>query len=137
MERTFAIIKPDATQAGNTGKIIDIIESRGFKVSGMKKIHMSKKTAQAFYAVHKERPFFETLTTFISSGPCTVMVLEKDGAIKAWRELMGATNPDEAAAGTLRKLFGKSIDHNAVHGSDAPATAAQEAAFFFAGFELV
>lgn len=137
MERTFGIVKPDAVAAGNMGKILDIIEANGFKVAGLKKIHMSKKTAQQFYAVHKERPFYDDLTTFMSSNPCVVMVLEKENAIKAWRDLMGATNPAAAAEGTLRKQFGKSIDHNAVHGSDAPETAAQEVAFFFAGMELV
>ena len=137
MERTFGIIKPDATQAGYTGQILDIIEKNGFRIAGMRKIHMSKKTSEAFYAVHAERPFYGALTSFMSSGPCTVMVLEKDGAIKAWRDLMGATNPDAAAENTLRKLFGKSIDHNAVHGSDAPETASEEVAFFFAGLDLV
>lgn len=137
MERTFAIIKPDATAAGNAGKIIDIIEEKGFKIAGMKKIHMSKEIACKFYAVHKERPFFDGLTSFMSSGPCIVMALEKDGAIKGWRDLMGATNPDAAENGTLRKQFGKSIDHNAVHGSDAPETAAEEVSFFFSGLELV
>jgi nucleoside-diphosphate kinase len=137
MERTFAIIKPDAVQAGYTGKIIEAIEENGFKICGMKKLHMSKQTAQAFYAVHKERPFYDALTSFMSSGPCVVMALTKEGAIAAWRTLMGATNPDAAAAGTMRKLYGKSIDHNAVHGSDAPETAAEEVAFFFSGQELV
>ncbi|MDR2884836.1 MAG: nucleoside-diphosphate kinase [Deferribacteraceae bacterium] len=137
MERTFGIIKPDAVAAGDTGKILDIIEQNGFKVAGMRKIHMSKKTAQQFYSVHASRPFYDALTTFMSSAPCVVLVLEKDGAILGWRELMGATNPDMATEGTLRKLFGKSIDHNAVHGSDAKETAAEEIAFFFAGMNLV
>ena len=136
MEKTFGIIKPDATAAGNTGKILDSIESNGFRIIGLKKILMSKKTARQFYAVHKERPFYNDLTDFMSSGPCLVMVLEKDNAIKAWRELMGATNPAAAAEGTLRKRFGASIDNNAVHGSDAPETAIQEIAFFFAEMEL-
>lgn len=137
MERTFGIIKPDAVAAGHTGKILDIIESKGFKIVGMRKLHMSKKTAQQFYAVHKERPFYDALTTFMSSNPCVVMALEKDNAIKGWRDLMGATNPDMATEGTLRKQFGKSIDHNAVHGSDAPETAAEEISFFFAAQDLV
>ena len=137
MERTFGIIKPDATAAGNTGEILSSIEANGFRIVGLKKLHLSKKGAEQFYAVHKERPFYNDLTDFMSSGPCLVMVLEKENAIKAWRDLMGATNPAAAADGTLRKKFGKSIDNNAVHGSDAPETAAQEIAFFFAGIELV
>ena len=137
MERTFGIIKPDSVAAGNSGKILESIEANGFKVIGLKRIHMSKETAQQFYAVHKERPFYDALTSFMSSAPCIVMVLERENAIKAWRELMGATNPAVAAEGSLRKKFGESIDHNAVHGSDAPETAVQEVAFFFAGMELV
>jgi nucleoside-diphosphate kinase len=137
MERTFGIIKPDATAAGHTGEIIKAIEENGFRIAGMRKIHMSKETAKKFYEVHKERPFYDALTTFMSSNPCVVLVFEKDNAIKGWRELMGATNPEAAAEGTLRKKFGKSIDHNAVHGSDAPETAAVEIAFFFAGMYLV
>jgi nucleoside-diphosphate kinase len=137
MEMTFGIIKPDAVAAGNTGKILDRIEAAGFRVAGMRKIHMSKAEACKFYAVHKERPFYGDLTDFMSSKPCIVLALEKDGAIKAWRDLMGATNPAQAADNTLRKLFGASIDNNAVHGSDAPETAAQEIAFFFSGMELV
>jgi nucleoside-diphosphate kinase len=137
MERTFGIIKPDAVAAGNTGEIIKAIEDNGFKIVGMRKIHMCKKTAQKFYEVHKERPFYDALTTFMSSNPCVTLVLEKNDAIKGWRDLMGATNPDAAAEGTLRKKYGKSIDHNAVHGSDAPETAAVEIAFFFAGMYLV
>jgi len=137
MERTFAIIKPDATADGNTGAILTRIEKEGFKVIGLKKIHLSKKQAEGFYAVHKERPFFGELTDFMCSGPCVVMILEKEGAIKAWRDLMGATNPKDAAEGTLRKEFGKSIDNNATHGSDAPETAAYEMAFFFSELELV
>ena len=137
MEKTFAIIKPDAVAAGNSGKIIDRIEAEGFKIIGMKKLHMSKATACKFYEVHKERPFYGALTDFMSSGPCIVIALEKAGAIKAWRDLMGATNPAEAAEGTLRKQFGVSIDNNATHGSDAPETAAEEVKFFFSGLELI
>lgn len=136
-EKTFGIIKPDAVSKGYTGKIIDKIEASGFKIIGMRKIHMSKQTAEKFYEVHKERPFYGDLTSFMSSGACVVMALEKDNAIKAWRELMGATNPAEAAEGTLRKLYGASIDHNAVHGSDAPETAKEEVAFFFKDTDLV
>ncbi len=137
MEKTFAIIKPDAVAAKNAGKIIDRIEAEGFEIVGMKKIHMTKKMARTFYAVHSERPFFGDLTEFMSSGPCIVMCLQKEGAIKAWRDLMGATNPAEAADNTLRKLYGESIDNNATHGSDAPETAAEELSFFFAGSEYV
>jgi nucleoside-diphosphate kinase len=137
MERTFGMIKPDAVAAGNAGKILDAIEKNGFKVIGMRKLHMSLATAQKFYAVHSARPFYADLTSFMSSGPTIVLALEKDGAIKAWRDLMGATNPADAAEGTLRKLFGASIDNNAVHGSDAPETAAEEIKFFFADVDLV
>ncbi len=131
MEKTFAIIKPDAVKAGYTGKIIDRIESEGFNILGMRKMHMTKAQAEAFYAVHKERPFFGELVEFMISGPVVVMVLAKDGAIKAWRDLMGATNPAQAAPNTLRKLYGASVGENATHGSDAPETAAVEVKFFF------
>jgi nucleoside-diphosphate kinase len=137
MERTFAIIKPDAFAAGNGGKILSRIYSEGFTVVGLKKLFLSKKEAEGFYAVHQERPFFDELTDFMSSGPCAVMVLEADGAIKKWRELMGATNPAEAEDGTLRKEFGSSVGENATHGSDAPETAAFEMSYFFAGLELL
>ena len=137
MERTFGIIKPDATAKGNAGAIIERIEKEGFKIVGLKKIHMTKLQAQGFYAVHAARPFFNDLTSFMCSGPCVVMVLEKYNAIKAWRDLMGATNPKDSAEGTLRKEFGESIDNNAVHGSDAPETAATEIGFFFSQLELV
>jgi len=137
MEKTFAIIKPDAVSKGYTGKIISRIEENGFKISAMKKIKMDKKTAELFYAVHKEKPFFEALTTFMSSGPVVVMILEKDNAIADWRKLMGATNPEDAEEGTLRKDFGKNIDNNAVHGSDALETAEIETRFFFADIECV
>ena len=136
-EKTFAIIKPDAVAAKNAGKIIDRIEAEGFVIKGMKKIHMSKQMAEKFYFIHRERPFYNDLTSFMSSGPCIVMCLEKENAIKGWRELMGATNPEAAEENTLRKLYGKNIDNNAVHGSDAPETAAEEVAFFFSGIELV
>jgi len=137
MEKTFAIIKPDAVAAGNSGKIIDRIEKEGFKIVAMKKIWMTKKMAEGFYAVHKDKPFFNDLTTFMSSGPSIVMILEKENAIADWRKLMGATNPANAEPGTLRKEFGKNIDNNAVHGSDAPETAAQETRYFFADIEMV
>ncbi len=137
MERTFAIIKPDAFKAGHAGKILARIYAEGFKVAGLKKLYLSKVEAEGFYAVHKERPFFDELTTFMSSGPCVVMVLEADGAIKKWRELMGATNPAQAAEGTLRREFGGSVGENATHGSDAPETAAFEIGYFFSGLELL
>jgi len=135
-ERTFSIIKPDATKLGVVGKIIARFESEGLRICAMKKIHMSKRVAEGFYAVHAGRPFFDELTDFMSSGPCVVMVLEGDNAISENRRIMGATNPDDADEGTLRKLFGAHIGNNAVHGSDAPETAAVEIAYFFAGTEL-
>ena len=137
MELTFAIIKPDAVKAGHTGAIIARIEQAGFRIAGMRLQHLSKKEAEGFYAVHRERPFFGELTAFMSSGPCVVMALEAGGAIKAWRDLMGATDPAKADAGTLRKAFGTSIGNNATHGSDAPETAAFELGYFFRGMELV
>ena len=137
MEQTFAIIKPDAFAAGNAGKILARIYAEGFKVVGIKKLYLSRVEAEGFYYVHKERPFFGELTEFMCSGPCVVMTLEADGAIKKWRDLMGATNPAEAEAGTLRKEFGASIGENATHGSDAPETAAFEIAYFFSGLELL
>ncbi|HKL49318.1 MAG TPA: nucleoside-diphosphate kinase, partial [Desulfuromonadales bacterium] len=118
MEKTFAIIKPDAFAAGYAGRIISRIYKEGFKVVGLKKLFLSKAEAEGFYHVHKERPFFGELTDFMSGGSCVVMVLEAEDAVKKWRDLMGATNPAEAAEGTLRKEFGSSIGENAVHGSD-------------------
>ena len=137
MERTFAIIKPDAFAAGHAGKILARIYAEGFKVVGLKKLYLRKVEAEGFYAVHSERPFFGELTDFMSSGPCIVMALEAEGAILKWRDLMGATNPAEAADGTLRKEFGASIGENATHGSDAPETAAFELGYFFNGLELL
>ncbi len=137
MERTFSIIKPDAFAAGYAGKILARIYAEGFKVVGLKKLYLSKVEAEGFYAVHKERPFFGELTDFMSSGPCIVICLEAEGAIKKWRDLMGATNPAEAVEGTLRKEFGASIGENATHGSDAPDTAAFEIGYFFNGLELL
>lgn len=134
---TFAIIKPDAVRAGNHGAIIQKISDSGFKIRGMKLIHQTQKQAEGFYAVHAERPFFGELTEFISSGPCVVLALEKDNAVPAWRELMGATNPAEAAEGTLRKQFAASIGENAVHGSDSDENAAIEISYFFSKLELV
>jgi nucleoside-diphosphate kinase len=137
MERTFAIIKPDAFAAGNAGKILARIYQEGFKVVGLKKLYLSKIEAEGFYHVHRERPFFDELTDFMSSGACLVMVLEAEQAIKKWRDLMGATDPAEAADGTLRKEFGTFVGENATHGSDAPETAAFEISYFFAGLELL
>lgn len=137
MERTFAIIKPNAFADGNSGKIISRIYEEGFKVVGLKKLYLSKVEAEGFYYVHKDRPFFGELTDFMSSGPCVVMVLEADNAIQKWRDLMGATNPADAAEGTLRRQFGASLGENATHGSDAPETAAFEVSYFFSGLELL
>ena len=134
---TFGIIKPDAIRAGKQGAILQKILDADFKVRGMKLIHQSKKQAEGFYAVHAERPFFGELTEFMSSGPCVVLALEKENAVKAWRDLMGATNPAEAAEGTLRKEFASSIGENAVHGSDSEENAAIEIAYFFSKLELV
>jgi len=137
MERTFAIIKPDAFAAGHAGKILSRIYEEGFTVVGLKKLYLSKVEAEGFYHVHKSRPFFGELTEFMSSGPCIVMVLQAEGAIKKWRDLMGATNPADAAEGTLRRQFGSSVGENATHGSDAPETAAFEIGYFFSGLELL
>ena len=137
MSLTFGIIKPDAVRAGNTGSIIQKILDSGFKIRGLKLIHMTQGEAEGFYAVHRERPFFAGLTEFMSSAPCVVMALEKEGAVKAWRDLMGATDPAKADDGTLRKLFGGSVGENAVHGSDSDENAAIEIAYFFSKLELV
>jgi nucleoside-diphosphate kinase len=136
MERTFAIIKPDAVKAGVVGRILARIESEGFRIVAMRMQHLTKGEAEGFYAVHASKPFFNALTDFMSSGPCVLLCLEADNAIARWRELMGATNPADAAEGTLRKEFGASIDNNATHGSDAPETAAFELGYFFRGLEL-
>jgi nucleoside-diphosphate kinase len=137
MERTFAIIKPDAVERSLTGKVLDRIEAAGFKVIGMKKLFLSKAEAEGFYYVHKERPFFNDLCTFMSRSPVVVLALERDNAIAGWRELMGATNPANAEAGTIRKEFGVSIEENTVHGSDSPESAAFEIPYFFSQLELV
>ena len=136
-ERTLAIIKPDAVERKLTGAILQRIEQSGFQIRAIRRIHLSKKQAEGFYAVHRERPFFGSLTEFMSSGPAVVLVLEAGDAIKKWRTLMGATDPAKADAGTLRKEFAQSIERNATHGSDAPDTAAYEIGYFFAGVELV
>src|SRR5687768_1638665 len=137
MERTFAIIKPDAVAAGHTGAILAKIEENGFKIRGMKMVRLSLAQAEGFYAVHRERPFFRSLVTFMVEGPVVVLALEREGAIAKWREVMGATNPANAAEGTIRKQFAESIERNAVHGSDAPETAAVEIPFFFSSAELL
>ncbi len=134
---TFGIIKPDAVRAGNHGKIVDRILASGFKIRGMKLIHQSKDQSEGFYAVHAGKGFYEELTEFMSSGPCVVLALEKKNAVKSWRDLMGATNPAEAADGTLRKDFAASIGENAVHGSDSDENAAIEISYFFSKLELV
>ena len=134
---TFAIIKPDAVRAGHIGNIIQRITDNGFRLRAVKMLHMKLREAEGFYAVHRERPFFAGLTEFMSSGPCVVMALEKDGAVKAWRDLMGATDPAKADEGTIRKEFGGSVGENATHGSDSDENAAIEIAYFFSQLELV
>ena len=137
LQRTFAIIKPDAVAKNATGDIISTINAAGFRIIGMKQLHITKSQAEGFYAVHANRPFFDSLTTFMSSGPIVVLAMEKEGdAIAAWRKLMGATNPANAEPGTIRKKWASSIEHNAVHGSDAEETARFELTYFFAGYEL-
>src|SRR4051794_3426507 len=136
MEMTFAIIKPDAVGGRVAGRIIQRIEDEGFQIRAMRLVNLTKRDAEGFYAVHRERPFFTSLTTFMSSGPAIVLALEAPDAIKKWRTLMGATDPAKAEAGTLRKEFGGSIENNATHGSDAPETAAFELGYFFSGMEL-
>ena len=136
MERTFAIIKPDAVKNGVIGRILARIEQEGFRIVAMRLQHLSKREAEGFYAVHSEKPFFGGLTDFMSSGPCVLLCLEAPEAITKWRTLMGATNPANAEPGTMRKEFGASIDNNATHGSDAPETAAFELGYFFRGLEL-
>ena len=136
MERTLAIIKPDAVNARHAGRILQRIEDSGFTIRAMRLVTLSKAEAEGFYEVHRARPFFTGLTTFMSSGPCIVLALEAPDAIKKWRTLMGATDPAKADAGTLRKEFGRSIDNNATHGSDAPETAAYEVGYFFPGIDF-
>ena len=137
LERTLAIIKPDAVQRRLAGRIIQRIEDEGFQIRAIRRLHLSAKQAEGFYAVHRERPFFKSLTQFMASGPAIVVVLEAPDAIKKWRTLMGATDPAKADAGTLRREFAQSIERNATHGSDAPDTAAFEIGYFFAGIDLV
>lgn len=135
--RTFTIVKPDSVEKGNFGKIISRLEAEGFRILGIKKLALSNKQAEAFYAVHSERPFFGDLVRYMTSGPVYVAALEKEGAVPALRSLMGATDPAKAEAGSLRKEFGESIERNAIHGSDSDENARNEIAFFFAESELV
>ena len=137
MELTLSIIKPDAVRKGLTGKIIDKLIEAEFNIVAMKLLHLNKSQAEGFYAVHRERPFFNDLTDFMSSGPCVVMVLQGEDIINRYRKLMGATNPEEADPGTIRKLWADNVQNNAVHGSDAPETAAFEISYFFNAFEIV
>ncbi len=135
-EKTFSIIKPDGVRQGDTGKILARIEEAGFKILGLRMIQMTSRHAQGFYAVHKERPFFGSLMEFMSSGPCVVMVLEKDNAIEDLRKLMGATDPATADEGSIRKDFASSIEANVIHGSDSPETAAAEIPYFFTSLQI-
>ena len=137
MEKTFAIIKPDAVERNFSGKILERIESQGFKIVAMKRTLLSKAQAEGFYDVHKERPFFASMTSTMSSGPVILLVLEKENAIADWRKLMGATNPADAEEGTIRKDFAENIERNSVHGSDATETAAFEMSYFFSQAEIL
>jgi nucleoside-diphosphate kinase len=136
MEQTFAIVKPDAVKRNFIGKILAEIEESGLRIRALKKLTLTRKQAEAFYDVHKERPFYGSLCDYMTSGPVVVMVLEGERAIERWRELMGATDPAKAAEGTIRKKFGQNIEQNATHGSDAKETAAREVSFFFSAMEL-
>jgi len=137
MERTFSMIKPDAVKAGHVGGILAVLEKEGFKIRGLRMTHLSKAQAGAFYAVHRERPFYASLVTFMTEGPVVAIVLDRADAVKKLREVMGATNPANAAEGTIRKQFAGSIQENAIHGSDAEETAAFEIGYWFAGHELI
>ena len=136
-ERTLAIIKPDAFKRGLVGDILKRIEASGLALRGLRLMHLTRAQAEAFYDVHKARPFYNSLCDYMSSGPVVIAVLQGEGAITRWRALMGATDPAKAAPGTIRKEFGLNVEHNATHGSDAPETAAQEIAFFFSGLDIV
>ena len=137
IERTFSILKPDATARNVTGGINAMIEKAGLRIIAQKRVRLSRQQAEGFYEIHREKPFFGGLVSFMTEGPVVMMVLERDHAIKHWREVMGATNPEKAAEGTIRKHFAKNIERNAVHGSDAPETAAVEIPFFFSLAELI
>jgi nucleoside-diphosphate kinase len=136
MQRTFSIIKPDAVASGKAGKILALLEDNGFRIIALRMAKLSRSQAEGFYAVHKERPFYGSLVAFMTEGPVVLMALEREDAVKKLREAMGATNPANAAEGTIRKLFAESIERNAIHGSDAPETAAQELQFFFNTVDL-
>jgi nucleoside-diphosphate kinase len=136
IERTLSIIKPDAIEKHKIGAIIERLEKEGFKIVAMRRLHLTLAEARGFYAVHRERPFFEELTKFMSRGPIVVMVLEREGAIQKYRDVIGATDPKKAADGTLRRLYGADVGENALHGSDSPETAQNEVSYFFAGFEM-
>jgi nucleoside-diphosphate kinase len=136
LQRTLSLIKPDAVEKQKIGAIIERLEAEGFKVVAMKRLHLTLAEARGFYAVHRERPFFKDLTTFMSRGPIVAMVLEREDAIQKYRDVIGATDPAKAAAGTLRKLYGSDVGENALHGSDSPETAQTEVSYFFAGYEL-
>jgi nucleoside-diphosphate kinase len=135
-ERTLSIIKPDAVEKHKVGAIIERLEAEGFAIRAMKRLHLTLEQARGFYAVHQERPFFDELTKFMSRGPIVVMALENESAIQKYRDVIGATDPRKAAAGTLRKLYGSDVGENALHGSDSPETAQAEVSYFFAGYEL-
>ena len=136
MQKTFSIIKPDAVASGKAGKILSLLEENGFRIVALRMLKLSQGQAEGFYAVHKERPFYSGLVKFMTEGPVIVMALEREDAVKKLREVMGATNPANAAEGTVRKLYAESIERNAIHGSDAPETAAQELQFFFNSVEM-
>jgi nucleoside-diphosphate kinase len=136
MQKTFSIIKPDAVASGNAGKILALLEENGFRIVALRMAKLSQSQAEGFYAVHKERPFFGGLVKFMTEGPVVLMALEREDAVKKLREVMGATNPANAAEGTIRKLFAESIERNSIHGSDAPETAAEELKFFFTSVDL-
>ncbi len=137
MERTLTIIKPDSVAAGNAGKILAHLEAEGFQVVAMRRLHMNEAQARAFYEVHKERPFYDDLVAFMTSGPCIPIALERDAAVGYLRQVMGATNPEEAEGGTIRKLYATNVERNAIHGSDSQENAAIETAFFFARADLL
>jgi nucleoside-diphosphate kinase len=136
LQKTFSIIKPDAVATGKAGKILSLLESNGFRIAALRMTKLSQSQAEGFYAVHRERPFFASLVKFMTEGPVIVMALEREDAVKKLREVMGATNPANAAEGTVRKLYAESIERNAIHGSDAPETAAEELKYFFTTVEL-
>jgi nucleoside-diphosphate kinase len=136
IERTFGIVKPDAVEKGAVGGVVDMIEKAGLKIVGLRMLRMSDAQARAFYAVHKDRPFFGDLVKFMTSGPCVVMAIDGEEAVRRYREVMGPTDSTKAPAGTIRSRFGTNIERNAVHGSDGPDTAKAEVAFFFAGLDL-